>query len=126
MALVLDQLNATRLLPPEERRQGIAKLVEQRAARIYRIMRYLADEFSKTQSGAIGDRLISIFKAMVKIEAPPQPTFSADGEHVFLESRAAFVRELDAKQGAADIDMDYLFRLFRRRRGCGYRRKDHV
>jgi hypothetical protein len=119
MAPVLDQLNSTRPLPPDDRKRDIAEIVGGQVSRIYRIMRHLVDDFAATQTGPMADRLIPILKAIVKTEAPPQPTFGVDGEQVLLTSSAVFVRELDAKLGGAKIDMDYLYRLFSGAEGAG-------
>ncbi|WP_027547616.1 hypothetical protein [Bradyrhizobium sp. WSM2254] len=119
MTPVLEQFNRARSLPPDARKAEIAKLVELQVSRIYRIMSHLAEDFAGTQNGPGADQIASILKRMVKTNPPPGPTFDADGDHVMGTSIAAVVRDLDAKLGSGDADMEYLFRLFSGGSGAG-------
>jgi hypothetical protein len=89
---ILDQLNDARSLPPNKRSQEITTIVDGQLSRIHRIMCYVPDKFAATHTGPLADRIVSVLKGIVKIEALPRPAFGEHGQAVFLESRAAFVR----------------------------------
>jgi hypothetical protein len=119
MAPILDQLNGARSLPPDKRSQEITTIVDGQLSRIHRMMCHLSDRFAATHAGSLAVRIISLLKGIVKIKALRRPAFGEDGQAVFLESWAPFVRELDPRLGANAIDMDYLFRLFSSNEGAG-------
>ena len=120
MAPILTQLNGLRSEPEDVRREEIAKIVKQEISRIYRIMRYIANDFSEKQATSLAAVLIPIMQRTIKTSQPPAATFNADGEFVILTSAAKFVAELDNELAKNEIGMDYLWALFSGGRGAGF------
>jgi hypothetical protein len=119
MAPVLTELNAARSLPLGACPQEITRIVDGQLSRIYRIMRYIADNFAATQKAPVAGKIIPVLSAMVKIEDAPKPAFGPDGQHVFLESRKAIIGELEKRLSQSDADMDFLYRLLSGNIGAG-------
>lgn len=109
---ILVRLNDTRALPPKERSETLAAVIQEQVNRIYRLMRYIADEFAEKQKGhSPVDRLIPHMNAMVKLESDGK-TPTAELNRGMVAACNAVLHELESKLAAGDVDMEYLWLLF--------------
>jgi hypothetical protein len=120
MAPVLERLNAVRALPPVDQGTAIASIVQEQVNRIYRIMRFIADNFESTQKGKVAaDRIAPLFKAMVEVSDDDASTLGELGQLVLIGSVEAIANELSGRLAKDEIDMEYLWRLFSGGHGAG-------
>ena len=112
MQPVLERLNALRGLQKPNRKDEITAVVHEQLRRVYRLMRYLVDEFARTPGDAMRNRLIQILADMLRINPPPAPTFNEAGDLAMGITLGVFVNTIDEKLDLAELDMDYLWALF--------------
>jgi hypothetical protein len=112
MASVLDRLNAAATLPIRERLREIQRIVEEQAARIYRLMNFVVKDFRNQAAGQDHVELVlAVLSAQVKLN-DARDSLSEEAEIPFARAVAAFIAELNAKLTQGAIDMDYLWLLF--------------
>ncbi len=116
----LQRLNALGAVPREDQRAAIEPIILEEANRIYRMMRLLAAQFAATQKGdPVGDRIITVLKAMVEGSGGDKMVLSANGQCAMTAAFVAVVDDLGTEIAAGSVDMDYLWSLFSGGRGAG-------
>lgn len=113
MAPVQQELNGLRVLPVWTRRRAIDEIVGAQPQRIFRLMRYVVQDYKPPEGDAA---LSSFLRETLNRMVEPDPT-SASGLTDFAHAAAmladsAVALELDRKLAREEVDLHYLRMLF--------------
>ncbi|MFG1287895.1 hypothetical protein [Xanthobacter versatilis] len=110
MTPVLDRLNAAAPMDRKNRMQEIVGIVEEQVGRVYRLMKFVVDEFAERSKD--DEKMMPVNLALQEQIAIDDGVPRPVAEAAIQRAMIVLVRELDAKLSNGTVDMYYLWDIF--------------
>jgi hypothetical protein len=110
MSLVLEQLNAAAPMQGRERLAAISLVLEGQAARLYRLMKFVVDDYAaRSEEPDLTAPIVAVLRTQIAVDGD---NALPGTEMTIIRVIVAFTREIHSRLSQGAIDMDFLWALF--------------